>query len=640
MPNEYLSPIVNLKGGSKTLFDGGAPVFAVLWDEIFFNSLLVSLCNLGSLIICMRDSMNNRNDANRSTECETLVDILRQRASTEPERLAFGFLPNGLDDEIKCNYMALDQNARKIGAALQRAGLAGERAVLLYQPGPEYVCALMGCLYASVVAVPLYAPRFNSSYARVTQVVSSARAAVLLSTEKVLATLDLSEWAELRQAGLFLMATDILPEELADQWKSPAIDGDTLALLQYTSGSTGNPKGVMLCHRHMLQNSRMIARAMQCTRDSVGVLWLPPYHDMGLIGGLLQPIYSGFPVHLMSPATFLQRPIRWLEAISQFRGTISAAPNFAYELCVKRVRPEQLAALDLSSWKVAANGAEPVRAASLQRFSHTFAAAGFDARAFLPCFGMAETTLYVSGAPVFSGMRSMPVCRDAMARGKIVPVVAGSDIVELVSSGVVDPSVALRIVEPQSGQLCGAGTVGEIWLSGATVAAGYWERDQETSATFCARLPGSDANWLRTGDLGCMVDGELFVTGRIKDMIIIRGQNHYPHDIEATVADIHPALRQQGAAAFCLDNNDEEQLTLVLELERGFLNIDLALLATVVRDAVSRQHQLHIHQLMFVRPNGISKTSSGKIQRLLTRQRCLAGELPLIEPSEEIAVCL
>ena len=567
------------------------------------------------------------------------VALLQRRAMDEPDRLAFGFMRNGVDDEVRFTYAQLDEAARKIGAALQQQGLSGERAVLLYQPGADYVCALMGCLYAGVAAVPVYAPRQNASYGRVLQIIASARAAVLLATDKVVASLDKPEWADLQQAGLRLLATDTLPDALAEQWRMPDIDADTLAVLQYTSGSTGRPKGVQLCHRHLLANSRMIARAMHCTRESVGVIWLPPYHDMGLIGGLLQPMYTGFPVHLMSPVTFLQRPIRWLEAISTYRGTISAAPNFAYELCVNRIRPEQLANLDLSSWQVVCNGAEPIRAAVLREFSSRFAPAGFDARAFFPCYGMAETTLYVAGGPFMSGMRTLHSSRDALAAGRIqiekTAAASHVDGIELVSSGRIDADTAVCIVDPASGLRCESGTIGEIWVAGDTVAAGYWEQPEATADTFHARLPDSDLHWLRTGDLGSIIDGELYVTGRIKDLIIIRGQNHYPQDIESTVAGVHPALRMHGAAAFSIDQAEGEQLGLVLELERNALEIDLAPVAAAVRDAVSRQHQLQIDRLAFVRPGGIPRTSSGKIQRYLTRQHLLQGALPVVGEKQE-----
>ncbi len=567
------------------------------------------------------------------------AELLRQRATEEPARLAFGFMLSSVDDEVRFTYGQLDEAARKIGAALQQAGLAGERAVLLYQPGPEYVCALMGCLYGGVIAVPVYAPRQNASYVRVMQVIANARAAVLLSSDKIFATLDQQDWRELKQAGLRWLATNTLPPSLAEEWKMPDIDVDTLAVLQYTSGSTGRPKGVQLCHRHLMLNSRMLAQATDCSRDSIGVIWLPPYHDMGLIAGLLQPIYSGFPVHLMSPATFLQRPIRWLEAISKYRGTTSVAPNFAYELCVKRIRPDQLAKLDLSSWQVAGNGAEPIRANVLREFSETFAPAGFDARALFPCYGMAEATLYVTGGPISSGARILQASREALSNGAI-QARSGGDAIELVSSGTIPAEIEVRIVDPVSGRECDAGEVGEIWIAGDSIAAGYWEHSEANTDTFHARLPGSDRNWLRSGDLGSLVDGELYVTGRLKDLIIIRGQNHYPHDIEATIDGIHPALRTHGVAAFGIEHEDGEQLGLVLELERNILESDLAHITALVRDAVSRQHQLQIDRLAFVRPGGIPKTSSGKIQRYLTRQRLLQGELPLIEEKQEAATCL
>jgi acyl-CoA synthetase (AMP-forming)/AMP-acid ligase II len=564
---------------------------------------------------------------------ETWVALLRQRAIADPGRLAFGFMLDTVENEIRLSYATLDAAARMIGAALQQARLAGERAVLLYQPGPDYVCALMGCLYAGVIAVPVYTPRLNVSYERVIQVTTSSRAAVLLSTDKVLATLDQAAWADLRQADLRWLATDRLAATLADQWQMPDITADSLAILQFTSGSTGHPKGVQLCHRHLLTNSRMIARAMRCTRDSVGVIWLPPYHDMGLIGGLLQPIYSGFPVHLMSPVTFLQRPIRWLEAISAHRGTISAAPNFGYELCTKRVRSEQLVALDLSSWQVAASGAEPIRAETMRSFAATFAPAGFDARAFLPCFGMAETTLYVTGAPHFSGIRILKASREALCLGAVKLAETGREAIELVSSGIADPEVNIRIVDPLSNQVCDSGQIGEIWVAGDAVAASYWERPEETTQTFHGRLADCDRHWLRTGDLGSMVDGELYVTGRIKDLITVRGQSHYAHDIEATVTNVRSPLRPQAAAAFGIEGVDGEQVGLVLELERGQLDMDLAPVAAAVRNAVSRRHQLEVGRLAFVRVGGIPKTSSGKIQRYLTRQRLLTGDLTLIAES-------
>lgn len=559
------------------------------------------------------------------------VDVLRFRAAVTPQRQAFGFLRETGTDEDALTYAELDHDARVIAAKLQQAGLAGERAVLLYQPGLDYIRALFGCLYAGAVAVPVYAPRMNSSYDRVRQAVRAARAAGLLSTDRILAGLDRAEWHDLNATDLQWLGTDNPEPGLADDWTPPALDGDTLAVLQFTSGSTGNPKGVMLQHRHLLLNSAMIKRSAGIDEHAVGVVWLPPYHDMGLIGGILQPIYSGFPMHLLSPYTFLQRPLRWLEAITRYRGTISSAPNFAYSLCANRIKPQHLASLDLSSWRVAANGAEPIRAETLARFARIFGACGFDPRAAFPCYGLAEATLYVSGSPLQTGARLCRIDSRALELGRFVPV-AGEDGRLLVSSGVPAPEFATRIVDPVSASPCEPGRVGEIWLGGGSVAAGYWERPEETAETFRAQVPGEDGVYLRTGDLGCLHDGELYITGRIKDLIIIRGQNHYPHDIEATASACHPALRVGGSAAFSLETAEGEALGVVQEIERGHFDDDMAVLEAAIRDAVSRLHQLDIARLALVRPGTVPKTSSGKVKRLLCRQMLLDNELALLNP--------
>ncbi|MBI3773017.1 MAG: fatty acyl-AMP ligase [Gammaproteobacteria bacterium] len=549
------------------------------------------------------------------------------RAAITPHRVAFGFQNDQGNGETVVSYGELDRRARAIAAVLQQRGFGGQRAVLLFQPGIDYVLSILGCWYAGITAVPVYAPRLNTSYERVRIIVNDARAAVMLSTSSVLATLAGDEWQVLRHRGLQALATDDLPVGIEADWKMPAVDGDTLAVLQYTSGSTGTPKGVRVLQRHLMANSRMISRAMHSDEESVGVVWLPPYHDMGLVGGILQPFYAGFPVHLMAPATFLQRPMRWLEAISRYRGTISAAPNFAYDLCVRRARPEQIEQLDLSSWRVAVNGAEPIRAETLKRFSETFAPAGFDRRAFFPSYGMAETTLMVTAPQVLSGAVMLQARRDALALGSLKTTGEGG--VMLVSSGQADPETEVAIVDPDSWKRCGKGVIGEIWVSGPAVTDGYWARPDATKETFHAKLPGDDTSWLRTGDLGVLQDNELYVTGRIKDLIVIRGHNYYPHDIEATALSAHPALRPQGAAAFAIDTPDGEGLGLVVEMDRGWHSEDLDDAAIALRNAISREHQLQINELVFVRANTIPKTSSGKVQRLLVRNRWLAAELEI-----------
>lgn len=564
-----------------------------------------------------------------STSYKDFVRLLQWRAQHQPSRLAFSFLDGRQLSGREVSYAELDRQARAIAAELLQRGLAGERAVLLFQPSAEYIFAILGCWYAGVTAVPVYAPRVNATYERIRLIVENAQAIVMLCTANVLATLEGEEWEGLRRHGLHSIAVDALPAGIENTWQMPSINEETLTVLQYTSGSTGIPKGVRLQHKHMITNSRMIARNMRCCADSVSVIWLPPYHDMGLIGGVLQPFYSGYPLYLMAPASFLQRPMRWLETISRYRGTISAAPNFAYDLCVNRAKPEQIAALDLSSWRVAVNGAEPIRAETMRRFSATFAPAGFNPLACQPCYGMAETTLLISCAPYFSGMKTVRVSRDELAAGTLTPSANGD--IDLVSSGVPDPEVRVAIVNPQSGLPCAAGQVGEIWTSGDTVADGYWARPDATEETFHARLPGDDGHWLRTGDLGALHDDELYITGRIKDLIVIRGHNHYPQDIEATALAAHPAIRPHGAAAFAIEDGEGEGLGLVIELNRNWQPADLVEAELRVREALSNEHQLQPAALVFVRTNSIPKTSSGKIQRLQTRSRLLAGGFDILE---------
>lgn len=570
--------------------------------------------------------MTHANKCENAVHEMDFVRLMQRRGAVTPDKTAFGFI-NDHSSEAVLTYGELDRSAKVIATALQQRGLSGERAVLLFLPGIDYVLGILGCWYAGVTAVPVYAPRLNASYERVCVIVNDAQAAVMLSTASVLAALTGDEWQRLRHRGLQMLATDDLPVSIGADWKMPAVNGDTLAVLQYTSGSTGTPKGVRVLQRHLIANSRMISRAMDSNEESVGVVWLPPYHDMGLVGGILQPFYAGFPVHLMAPATFLQRPMRWLEAISNYRATISAAPNFAYDLCVRRAKPAHIEQLDLSSWRVAVNGAEPIRAETLTRFSETFSPAGFDRRAFFPSYGMAETTLMVTASRVFGGATTLLAKRNALALGSLET--EDEQGVRLVSSGYVDPETEIAIVAPDSGRRCHAGEIGEIWVRGPAVTDGYWAKADATTETFHAKLRDDDTPWLRTGDLGVLHDHELYVTGRIKDLIVIRGHNYYPHDIEATALAAHPEIRAQGAAAFAIETPEGEGLGLVVEMDRGWQPTDLDEATLAVRNAISCEHQLQVNELVFVRANTIPKTSSGKVQRLLVRNRWLAGNLEI-----------
>lgn len=563
---------------------------------------------------------------NRPQAFETFVQLLRWRAWQTPDRQAVTFSA-GSDEVRSFTYAELDQAARAVASELQVQNCTGERAVILLQPSAEYVLALLGCWYAGVTAVPVYSPRKNASNERVRTILEDAGARVVISTSNVLGTLDQSwEMAEGSVLGA-LLAIDAVDPKNADRWVETTIGGNTLAVLQYTSGSTGAPKGVRLQHRHLIENSSMIHHAMDTRESDVAVFWLPPYHDMGLIGGILQPLFGGYPVHLMAPATFLQRPLRWLQTISRYKATISAAPNFAYDLCTQRIRPEQLAELDLSSWRLAANGAEPIRKATLDAFHAAFSPAGFSPSAFFPCYGMAESTLMIAAQDPHEPYVHSRVDRHALKKGRLSR--GGDDTVDLVSSGMPARNVSLRVVDPQTRQPLAEGSIGEIWVAGPMVADGYWNNPKATRETFHGYLHDAVQPWLRTGDLGAILDRQVYITGRIKDLIIVAGHNHYPSDIEYTVMNAHSLVRAYGVAAYVIEGAGDERLGLVVELDKGWRDIDLSTVREAIIGQVSSQHQLRVHALTFTSINSVAKTSSGKVRRGLTRDLLERG---LIQP--------
>lgn len=569
---------------------------------------------------------------------ESLVDVLQERASKQPYEIAYTFLSDGENITSQLTYKEFEQKARSLGALLQDLELTGRRALLMYSPGIDFVIAFLGCLYAGVVAVPAYPPRRNQSLQRLQTIIDDCQAEDVLTTSSVLQNIEsnLEQHSEL--ASLRWLATDKLVSRLATTWQPPQIDRDSLAFLQYTSGSTGNPKGVMLTHGNLLHNLSLIHQNFGHNSDSQGVIWLPPYHDMGLIGGVLQPLYGGFPVTLMSPVDFLQKPVRWLEAISRYGGTTSGGPNFAYDLCVNKVTPGQMANLDLSSWEVAFTGAEPVRAQTLERFAEKFAAVGFKKEAFYPCYGMAEATLFITGCKKSQVPVVETVEESALAENRVVRSLAvGQGTKTLVSCGRVSPECEIIIVNPESLTQCQADRVGEIWVKSDSVAQGYWQQPAKTQETFNAHLTTKKGGFLRTGDLGFRrEDGELFVTGRIKDVIIIRGRNHYPQDIEQTVAQVHPALKNSCGAAFGVEIDREEKLVIVQEVERTYLKkIDIKEVNWDIRQALTAQHGLQVHAIILIKPGSIPKTSSGKVQRFLCREKFLAGTLNIVENTEK-----
>jgi acyl-CoA synthetase (AMP-forming)/AMP-acid ligase II len=561
-------------------------------------------------------------------DCPTLVALLRRRACEDPDRAAFTFLADPETDKGTLTYRELDQRARAIAGTLPSLGLAGERVLLLYPPGLDYVAAFFGCLYAGAVAVPAYPPRRNRSLARLQAIAADSRAAVALITPAVGATLtDLSAQAAGLPALPRILSNQI-PAEAAHAWQEPSLSGESLAFLQYTSGSTAAPRGVMLSHRNLLHNCRWIHHRFENTPESRGLIWLPPYHDMGLIGGILQPIYSGFPCYLMSPVTFFSSPFSWLQAVSRYRATVSGGPNFAYDLCVRKVSPEQRATLDLGCWQVAFSGAEPVRAETLERFALTFAPCGFRREAFYPCYGLAEATLLASGGKKGRTPPTLSVRKAALEANRAEPVAPGEPGAQvLVGCGQSLADQQIVIAQPEERTRCRPGEVGEIWLAGPSAAQGYWEKPEESGQTFGARLADTgEGPFLRTGDLGFLREGELFLTGRLKDLIILRGRNLYPQDLELTAERSHPDLQPGCGAAFAIEEGGQERLVLAFEAAPR-RQTDVAAVAEAVRQAVADEHEADLHAFALLRPGGIPRTSSGKVRRRDCRSAFLAGTL-------------
>jgi acyl-CoA synthetase (AMP-forming)/AMP-acid ligase II len=583
-------------------------------------------------------------------ELSTLVEILRGRALQQPEQRAYTYLVDGEAEGDHLTYAALDCQARSIAALLQSHQACGERALLLYPAGLEFIAAFFGCLYAGVIAVPLPPPNLaqpQRTLPRLLAIIRDAQPSVVLTTSAILSNTHglFTQAAELQ--NMRWLATDNVTSRLAQEWKDPTVTKNTLALLQYTSGSTAEPKGVVISHGNLVHNSAYINHVFALIPDSVTVTWLPAFHDMGLTNGIIQPVYKGRPCYLMPPVSFLMRPIRWLQAVSRYKATISGGPNFAYDLCTRRITPEQRATLDLSSWDVAYNGAEPVRADTMKRFAATFAPCGFRSSALHPCYGLAEATLLVSGGSL----------RDKMSRTIQVPAFEQNRVVEacaqdqnvrtLVGSGHALDDTRIVIAHPELLTVCAPDEVGEIWVSGPSVAQGYWNRPEDTERACRAYLKDTgEGPFLRTGDLGFMKDGELFVTGRLKDLIIISGRKLYPQDIELTVEQSHPALRPACCAAFSVDGTGEEQLIIAAEVDpryqptvhnpsdaeahahsNGRLPLDVEAVVRAIRRAVAEEHDVRAHTVVLVRAGRVPKTTSGKVQRHACQASFLKGTL-------------
>lgn len=568
----------------------------------------------------------------------TVAALLQRRAAEQGSRIAYTFLVDGETEGARVTYADLDRSARRIAAELVHRGIGvGDRGMLLYPPGLDFIAAFFGCLYAGVIAVPSFPPhpaQLSRTLPRLVGIAADAELSIILTTNTVASAMD----SITRHAPLLgktpWVATDTIDDVRCDS-ALPHISADGLAFLQYTSGSTSAPKGVMVSHANLLHNLGYANHVEENDGQSVSVSWLPVIHDMGLIEGVLEPMFAGYPAYLMAPAAFLSRPVRWLRAMTKYRATNSGGPNFAYDLCVRKITDAQLADLDLSAWTVAYNGAEPIRAETLSAFHQRFQTAGFRWSSFYPVYGLAEATLVVS-----SGRRAYePSIRDVdaalISRGRLTPSTQDTPVVRsVVPCGHVGFGTRVTIVNPENLQPCRDNEIGEIWVKSPSVARGYWRRPEQSSETFSAYLDDGDGPFLRTGDLGTMSSGELIVTGRLKDVLIVRGLKHYPQDLELTAERQHVALRPGCTAAFSVDANGLESIAIAAEVDPRELPADdtsrqraLCDIAVRIKRAIADDHGIVLDAIAFLPIGRIPKTSSGKLRRHACRASFMAQTL-------------
>ncbi len=565
----------------------------------------------------------------------TICDILKFRAENTPDHVAFIFLKDGETDEETITYRQLYEQAWKITHAIRSRGIqSGERALLLFPPGLEFVKTLFACFFAGIYAVPAYPPRKNRSLNRIISIVNDCRPPLCLTVSDIRESFEKNfrDVDELRS----LLWVSVDRESCISDDFGYHIKPDDLALLQYTSGSTASPKGVMVSHGNFMRNLEFLRQCFEFSAETKAVHWLPVFHDMGLVIGIIQPIYSGCTGVLMSPFSFIQKPIRWLRAFSDYGGVMGSAPNFAYDLCVSKISEEDCRELDLTTIKSVLNAAEPVRKTTMERFIERFEPYGFRPESFYPGYGLAEATLIVSGGTVKDRPRYLCVNKQALEMGR-VEISQEDTPGSAYQVSVGKPWIDTKIIIVDSETLTHSKPleVGEIWISGSIITRGYWNKPKETRETFEAFTRDTgEGPFLRTGDLGFFYEGELYVTGRLKDLIILQGRNYYPQDIEFLAEKSHPALRPNASAAFSVDLDGEERLVVVAEVERTAIrDLNVTAVCDAIRQVVAEEIEQEVHAIQLLRTASILKTSSGKIQRRACKAAFLNNALDVVGES-------
>jgi acyl-CoA synthetase (AMP-forming)/AMP-acid ligase II len=558
----------------------------------------------------------------------TLLHAVRQRAANTPDARAIIHEPSQ-EPAYEVTYLELWRRVLAVAGQVGATGQPGDRVVLLFPSGPEFVVAFLGCLLARRIAVPAALQRNARALERTVAIVRDAGAHLIVTTESMVPNLQ----AVVQDVRLTDGATPavIAANGAGSEAAEDRIDctPDDIAFLQYTSGSTAHPKGVMVAHENISNNLQHIFREFGSNRPNVLVNWLPEYHDMGLIGGILAPLYGGWPTVLMSPGEFVQRPVRWLELITKYGATISGGPNFAYDACVARVPDRHLESLDLTSWRVAFNGAEQIRAETVDRFAAKFARCGFDANAVFPCYGLAESTILVTCKGVAHRYDRVTLDREALKEGRVVESQSGRAVS---ACGGPTPDHDVAVVNPDTKQRCSETEVGEVWVSGPSVCRGYWGRDEDTLAAFSAELEGDrDKKFLRTGDLGLFRGGQLYITGRLKNIVIIRGLNYSCEDIEDLAQSSHRAVATATGAAFGMEGPNGEQLIVAQEINRGYVDtLDRDEVVAAIQESIVLHYGVRASDVVLVQPGRLPRTTSGKIQRQKTRDLYGAGKLSVV----------
>jgi acyl-CoA synthetase (AMP-forming)/AMP-acid ligase II/acyl carrier protein len=565
---------------------------------------------------------------------KNILDFFNQNASKHPHKTVYIILKDGETDTLEISYNHLLIDVKSIATHLLKYAQTGNRALLLYENAQDFIPAFLGCLYAGIVAIPAYPPdpmRLNRSLPRLVSIYKDAKPELMLTTDINLTLVDslTSMYPEFKHTQW--LSTNQVSKDLAQEWRYPDITENSLAYLQYTSGSTQKPRGVMITHHNLLDNQWAGKQLNQFSSDSIFAGWLPLYHDLGLMAYVIGAIYNDCLSILMSPIHFLQQPFRWLKAISHYRATHNAGPPFGYDLCVKHTSSEMRDQLDLSCWQIAGIGAETVFTKTIEQFTSYFKRCGFDQNAFRPTYGMAETVLYISGGITYN--KPLTISRKALGEGVIVPTEINSkDAQKIVHSGHAGEGFDIAIVHPIKLERCDNQTVGEIWVKGNGVATGYYKNETATEKTFNAYIKDShEGPFLRTGDLGFIQNNLLYVTGRLKDLIIVHGRNFYPQDIETTAQSSHTAIRKGCCVAFSINIEGAERVCLVLEIKKDAihqLNAD-QVIHEIIR-SVSQLHEIEIYAVILVYPDTIPKTSSGKPQRSLCKKEFTDIHLSII----------